>query len=730
MSKFISKVGLAILAFGLNGAALAAKDPQSPDPMGPNRPLHESLPKIADLRTTEVQLDQAFAKRGGTALATEIRTLDASFIKIHFDYFNLPNGLSLEVASDDGTEVYRYNNKSRDAHTVDASLGQDGRFSFSAMSVNGPVAHLRIVGKAKEAWTSAHAVRVSRYLEGYPEAMISGLMQDDLLSRGNAPKAICGVDDKRGVACYQSSDATAYDRSRPVARLVLSGGGLCTTWRVGPNNHLFTNNHCFATQSAVAASEVWFNYQAASCGGTSSATTTKVTGATMLKTDTTLDYTLYTVNNFANLASFGYLGLDNRLPVQGEEIFIPQHPGGRLKELGVVSDHRSGGRCIVDTAVQNGSGTNTDAGYKCDTEGGSSGSPVIARSSNKVIALHHLGGCNNSGAHISKIWPQVATYFNNVVPGGDTGGGTPTNQAPTANFSVSTSGLTATFTDSSTDADGTIASRSWNFGDGTTSTATSPSKTYSAAGTYNVSLTVTDNAGATNTKTTAVTVSSGTALMLTNGVPMNNLAVATAGNSITYIMNVPAHATNLKFVASGGTGDADMYVRLNAAPTTTTYDCRPYQSGNAETCNIATATPGTYYVMLRAYAAFSGVSLTGSYSISNFQTYTNSTVQNINDNTTINSPITVSGRSGNAPSAATVSVNITHTYQGDLKVDLVAPDGTLYNIHNRTGGGTDNIIKSMTLNLSSELLNGTWNLRVQDAGAGDTGKLNSWSISF
>ncbi|MBK8283891.1 MAG: proprotein convertase P-domain-containing protein [Ahniella sp.] len=71
-----------------------------------------------------------------------------------------------------------------------------------------------------------------------------------------------------------------------------------------------------------------------------------------------------------------------------------------------------------------------------------------------------------------------------------------------------------------------------------------------------------------------------------------------------------------------------------------------------------------------------------------------------------------------------------HTYQGDLKVDLVAPDGTLYNIHNRTGAGTDNIVKTVTLNLSSELLNGTWNLRVQDAASGDTGYINSWSVTF
>ena len=81
------------------------------------------------------------------------------------------------------------------------------------------------------------------------------------------------------------------------------------------------------------------------------------------------------------------------------------------------------------------------------------------------------------------------------------------NQAPVANFSSSIAGLTVNFTDSSTDADGTIASRSWNFGDSSTSTAQNPSKTYSAAGTYSVALTVTDNSGASNTTTKSVTVS-------------------------------------------------------------------------------------------------------------------------------------------------------------------------------------------------------------------------------
>ena len=217
---------------------------------------------------------------------------------------------------------------------------------------------------------------------------------------------------------------------------------------------------------------------------------------------------------------------------------------------------------------------------------------------------------------------------------------------------------------------------------------------------------------------------------LSNGVAVTGLAAST-GASLNYTMVVPSGASSLSFVMSGGTGDADMYVKFGSAPTDTVYDCRPYAAGNAETCNIATAQAGTYYVRLKAYSTFSGVSLTGSYATGGAtQTYSNTADYPIADNTTVDSPITVSGRSGNAPSTASVSVNVVHTYQGDLKVDLVAPDGSLYNIHNRTGTSTDNVIKTVTFNLSTELLNGTWKMRVNDNAAGDTGYINSWSITF
>jgi hypothetical protein len=97
----------------------------------------------------------------------------------------------------------------------------------------------------------------------------------------------------------------------------------------------------------------------------------------------------------------------------------------------------------------------------------------------------------------------------------------------------------------------------------------------------------------------------------------------------------------------------------------------------------------------------------------------------------VTSPITVTGVDGNAPSDLKVSVNIQHTYRGDLQVDLVAPDGTAYRLKSTsTSDSADNVIATYTVNASSEVANGTWQLRVRDYYSADTGYINSWSLTF
>ena len=100
--------------------------------------------------------------------------------------------------------------------------------------------------------------------------------------------------------------------------------------------------------------------------------------------------------------------------------------------------------------------------------------------------------------------------------------------------------------------------------------------------------------------------------VLANGVAKTNLAGSTS-QQLSFTMEVPAGATDLNFTMAGGSGDADLYVKFGSAPTTSSYDCRPYKGGNAESCPIATAQAGTYHIKVIGYSAFSGVNLTGSF---------------------------------------------------------------------------------------------------------------------
>ncbi|MFF7497727.1 M28 family metallopeptidase [Streptomyces rubiginosohelvolus] len=97
----------------------------------------------------------------------------------------------------------------------------------------------------------------------------------------------------------------------------------------------------------------------------------------------------------------------------------------------------------------------------------------------------------------------------------------------------------------------------------------------------------------------------------------------------------------------------------------------------------------------------------------------------------VTSSVAVTGRTGNAPAALQVGVDIKHTYRGDLVVDLLAPDGSAYRLKNSSSGDSaDNVITTYTVNASSEVANGSWKLRVQDVARQDTGYIDSWKLTF
>ena len=80
-----------------------------------------------------------------------------------------------------------------------------------------------------------------------------------------------------------------------------------------------------------------------------------------------------------------------------------------------------------------------------------------------------------------------------------------------------------------------------------------------------------------------------------------------------YTWDVPAGASSMNVSISGGSGDADLYLRFGSQPTTSTYDCRPWSVGNNENCSVNNPSAGTYHIGLYGYSAYSGVTMNYSY---------------------------------------------------------------------------------------------------------------------
>ncbi|MFI5895355.1 trypsin-like serine peptidase [Actinoplanes sp. NPDC051513] len=361
---------------------------------GRHGPLESAAANDGRQRVGELlSVDRLLGYLGKGPQRETFRYPGASYVKLHFRKMAMLPGDYLTVSSADGKESYRY-----DA----PKLLESGAVDKWAMSVTGDTAVVEmhrtadVLGLGSVLGTLG--VDVDRVARGFSRTEQAKVPEDQLTAPGRTGReeSVCGSDTSADAVCYRSADPVAYTKSKAIARLLINGTELCTGWRVGPNNRMLTNNHCFTTTNEAYDTEVWFNYQCASCGGYDVFRPTKVWGEKVLSTDHAYDYTLFSVDNFNAVKKFGYLQLDTTRPAKNQELYVPQHPAGEPTRIAGSLGERAG-NCSVADPMYTGYAANSDVAYYCDTEGGSSGSPVLSRATNRVVALHHFGGCPNSG---------------------------------------------------------------------------------------------------------------------------------------------------------------------------------------------------------------------------------------------------------------------------------------------------------------------------------------------
>ena len=317
----------------------------------------------------------------------------ATYVAVHFVDFDLGPGDFLVVSDPNGTQSYTLEGR-----------GKMRAGTFWARHIKGDTVLLELIVIGRD---GGRGFLIDEYAAGYVD-----------FGHPTGSRAICGVDDKENAVCYETSHPTEYERGRAVARLLISGSWLCTGWLASADNHLVTNDHCIGSAAEALNTDYEFMSEGPYCTSPNCQLCypgTVFSGATYVRGSTNLDYALVQINSGNPADTYGYLLIDDRVAVVGEQIYIPQHPGGRAKEFAIFSTHPSdpGGVPLVYSITRPpciGSGY-YDVGYFADTEGGSSGSPVLATSNHKVIALHHCANCPNRGVPIDLVYDEIGEYL-------------------------------------------------------------------------------------------------------------------------------------------------------------------------------------------------------------------------------------------------------------------------------------------------------------------------------
>lgn len=333
---------------------------------------------------------------GATSYWTRLVTKpQSSFLKLHMVNVNLRPGDVLTLRSRTGQVVEEITGRGPNDLGTFWSLSAFGDEIYLELAYHGPYATLPF--------------RIDEVLVGLP----------GLLGAGVGKKSVCSPEHFDDVWCYQGDAGKWANVLGSVGVMTVGSnpttGLWCSGSNVSPQNYLLTNNHCITDQGDCNNAEFVFRYYRQGCNN-GAATTGNWQGfrcdqlvamSPFSSCDqglNDLDFSLCSVIGDP-AATFGFVQPDPVPLTDGEAIYIIQHPAGRPHEI----THGSGNDVDVDGTVLRYYDT-------LDTEGGSSGSPIYRESDDKLIGLHHCGGCStpgvgNRGMLMSDIYPHIQQFL-------------------------------------------------------------------------------------------------------------------------------------------------------------------------------------------------------------------------------------------------------------------------------------------------------------------------------
>lgn len=387
-----------VLALLMSTLPVAATDEPRDLPDGPEG---VELPEVGRSQALRIDpdLSQAEPVDGGLSWRYRLEIPQAAFLKPRFVNVNLLPGDELVVRSASGKVVERITRR-----------GPKNAGSFWGLSAFGQVLDLELVFRQPY---GHRPFLVEQVIIGDP-AMLAEVTGD-----GGA-ESICAPPDFEDVICYEG-DAGKWANVQASVGVMTVGsnptsGLWCSGSNISPDNLVLTNEHCISDSAGCANAEFVFKYYRTGCNNGSSTNGdwqsfrcdetvasspfSNICDANLAN----LDYSLNTVIGDP-ASTFGFAEPDPTPITSGEAIYIIQHPAGRPHEIA----HGDGANVEVDGTVFRYYDT-------LDTEGGSSGSPIFRESDDKLVGLHHCGGCDtpgvgNRGMLMSDIYSEIESFL-------------------------------------------------------------------------------------------------------------------------------------------------------------------------------------------------------------------------------------------------------------------------------------------------------------------------------